>query len=138
MIRKMKLKELSQVAEMLYDMTKEVFPLYYSKNLSVYVDALAEHILNDTVYVDDELRGFFVMRVATDLVTPSLILYEPTRLYVKPEFRNTRLLYNFYERMYEDYADGDIIGVTDINSKHIPILEKRQERIANVYKITRS
>ncbi len=139
MIRKMKLQELPQVAEMLRAMTIEVYPKYYSKILADYSWALHEHIINgDTIYVDDDLRGFFVVRVATDSVTPSLVMYEAVRLYVKPEFRHTKLLYNFYERMYEDFTDGDIIGITDINSKHIPILEKRQERIANVYKITRS
>jgi len=138
MIRLMKKQEILQTAELLHAMAIEVYPDTHSTDDRDYVMAIKEHIVNgDAIYIDDEFNGLFVVRKGTDYITPDLIIYEGVRVYVKPEKRCTRLLHDFYTRMFTDFTDGDIIGITDINSNHIPILEKRHERIANVYKLKR-
>ena len=135
----MKPNEHKQVAELLEAMVAEVFPDHYQPNQLRYVEGITQHLMmGDTIYVDNELNGFFIIKDVTDIVTPSLVLYEGVRLYIKPHKRNGKLLAEFYAKMFEDFTDGEIIGITEIESKHIPVLEKRHTRIANVYKLNRS
>ena len=129
------------IATMLKKMTIEIMPEYASDDDSVYwgfiYDALEDD--NTYVYVDDYYRGFFIIVDDIDPTLPDYHRYINTKIYIEPEYRKRSRVYKqFWDKLYEDFPDGDIIGVTEINSEHIPVLEKRHERIANVYKVNRS
>ena len=59
------------------------------------------------------------------------------RVYIQPEHRHSSLLARFYKRLFEDFPDGDIMGVTEIHSEHIKVLDKRHELVAKVYRMNR-
>jgi len=108
MIRLMKEHEILQVARLLESMVAEVFPSHYTQGNSIlFIRGVQKHIDDgDSIYVDDALRGFFIVKDVTDIVTPSLKIYEGTRVYIKPEYRKGRLLSEFYQRLYDDFQIG--------------------------------
>jgi len=139
MIIKAEKEHIPILALMLLAMYKELFPLDASSNTDDYVSQIVEHFNDprDVIYLDDKFRGFFVVRDETEKIAPTLHRYNGIRIYIKKEYRKGRLLAEFYARLFKDYPDGDILGVTEINSEHIAVLDKRHERVANVYKLRR-
>jgi len=137
MIIEMEIHHTLAVAEMLQAMTEEVFPAHASSELSVYLDYVSEARLSDTkwIFVDTELNGFFMVVDDLETIAPTHHRHLATKVYVKPAKRNSRLLFDFYELLYSKF--DEVIGVTEIGSRHIPVLEKRHERVANVYRITK-
>ena len=128
------------LAFMLYTMYKELFGDKAEDDINVYISEIVNHYNNprDTVYIDSSFRGFFIVRDETEAIAPRLKRYNGIRVFIKPEFRNTRLLAEFYAKLFEDFPDGDILGQTEIDSKHIAVLDKRHELIAKVYKLRRN
>lgn len=139
MIRKADITDVKQVSEMMMDMTMEVSPEYASHNILDYRQETLNHLTRETdqIYVEDD-KGFFVVRDEVECTTPTLHRIVGMKVYIKPEHRNGFLLANFYKKLFEDYPNGDIMGVTEIASKHIPVLDKRHDHIANVYRLRRS
>jgi len=138
MIRIANVSDLSELSEMLYELYKELMPEHYSQDTFVYRQCIMEHILDsrDTVYIHD--NGFFIVRDETEPMAPSLNRYNGIRVYIKPEHRRSSLLAKFYKRLFQDFPDGDILGMTEIGSDHIEVLAKRHELIAHLYKLKRS
>ena len=139
MIIEAKKEHIPHLAIMLATMYHELFPAHASTNMSDYITEIVTHYNNpkDTVYIDSELRGFFIVRDETEAIAPTLKRYNGIRVYIKDEYRKGRLLTEFYARLFEDFPDGAILGSTEIASEHIAVLDKRHELIAKVYKLKR-
>lgn len=139
MIRIANNTDLGDLASMLRDLYKEISLQHAVEDINVYRVAIQEHFDDerDVIYIE-EGKGFYIVRDETEPMTPNLNRYNGIRVYIKPQHRHTRLLANFYKRLFEDYPDGDIVGVTEINSPHIKVLDKRHSCLAKVYKLERS
>jgi len=139
MITEAKQEHIPHIAVMLHSMYNELFPAYAMQDINIYINEVVKHFNDsrDTVYVDDKLRGFFIVRDETEALAPTMLRYNGLRVYIQKEYRKTRLLAEFYAKLFEDFPIGDIIGVTEIDSEHIAVLDKRHTRIANMYKLSR-
>ena len=140
MIRRTNDKDLRTLTVLLYAMYKEVFPNHYTEDLSVYSDYVKATTAdpNSTFFIDNEGKGFMLVTDVSEPMTPTLTRVDGNKVYILPKYRNSRVLAEFYDTLFKEYPYGDIIGVTEVNSKHIAVLEKRHEHIANVYKLNRS
>ena len=125
---------------MLYEMAHELFPDEASDDNQLYWDEIFKYITDETytVFVDEQYRGFFMVKEEHEPIYPNLRRYIGTKVYIQPEARKGRLLKEFYDMLFREFPDGDILGLTEIESEHIPVLNKRHEHIANVYKLKRS
>lgn len=133
-------KDIIDLASMMYKMYAEVYPTQVATDGKIYITEVVR-CMNDpkqVIFIDDELRGFFIMVDETEAMTPNMKVFNGTRVYVAKEHRNGRVLHEFYETMFKAYPEGDILGLTEINSRHIRVLEKRHTRIANLYRLKRS
>ena len=139
MILKAEVSHLAGLALLLRAMYKELFPDHAVDDINVYISEMVKNFNcpKTTTYVDDYFRGFFQVRDETEAMTPTCKRYHGIRVYIIPEERKGRLLKEFYDRLFTDFPDGDIIGVTEITSEHIAVLEKRHKRIANMYVLNR-
>lgn len=128
------------LARMTRDMYKELFPAHAVSDLRVYINEVTNSFDSpkDTIFIDSELKGFFIVREETEAMAPTLVRYNGFRVYIAKEYRKTRLLAEFYSKLFETFPDGDILGVTEIHSQHIAVLNKRHVHIANVYKLRRT
>ncbi len=134
MVRVATFNDIEELAFMLRSMTEEVFGKYASKNSIAYTNTIKRHLIKDKIYVDDKLRGFAILEDATEAITPNLKRIIISRAYIKPSERNKTVYGRIYHKIISDYADYDIVGMTEINSPHIPVLDKHQELIAKVYR----
>ena len=139
MIREANKTDVGDLAVMLRELYMEMMSEYAMTNINIYRSVIQEHLDDDrdTVYIE-ESKGFFIVRDETEPMTPELNRYNGIRVYIKPQHRHTRLLANFYKRLFEDFPNGDILGSTEIDSPHIRVLDKRHSCIAKVYKLKRS
>jgi hypothetical protein len=139
MIRIANISDLNMLSEMMYRLYKEINPEYATEDMQVYRLAVAEHINNDldTVYIEDN-KGFFIVRDESEPMTPGHARYNGIRVYIEPEHRHSRLLANFYKRLFKDFPNGEILGVTEIHSPHIKVLDKRHNLVAQIYRLERS
>jgi hypothetical protein len=135
MVRKASTKDIYALAEMLQEMAREISPEHAAKNPATYLKEVQNYLEDETltVYVDDGLRGFFIVKDDFDAVFPTLRRVIGTKVYIKPKYRHTHILKRFYDKLFEDFAEYEILGLTEIDSPHIPVLEKRHKRVANVY-----
>ena len=139
MIRKATLEDEEVLAEMLEDMTRELWPEYANPNHIAYLREIRKHFWGnrDHVYIDDQRRGFFIVRDETEALTLNRKILNGLRVYIKPEFRKSRILKEFYDIMFKDFPNYEIWGITDWNSEHNKVLLKRHEPVAIVYKLKR-
>ena len=139
MIRLATIKDKHTLAQMLRAMYIELFPADAEQELEPYISTIQAHIdaENDYVYVDDKYRGFFIVRDETEAIAPTLRRWNGIRVYIHPNYRKSPLLAAFYAHLFESHTDGDILGVTEIGSEHIKVMNKRHELIAQVYKLNR-
>jgi len=128
------------LAFMLRDMYMELDAVHAVSDIKVYITEAKRCIESPTIFVhmDPRNRGFFMVVDETEALTPTRKVYNGTRVYVKPELRDSRVLSEFYDILFKEFPDGDIIGLTVIQSKHIAVMEKRHKRIANLYQLNRS
>lgn len=138
MIRLANISDLQTVSEMMMAMYIELMPEYCSQDIHDYRKATIEHLCNpkEWIYIAD--GGFFVVRDETEDIAPLFKRYNGVRVYIQPEHRHTSLLARFYKRLFKDFPDGEILGMTEINSEHIKVLDKRHDLIAKVYRLKRS
>jgi len=139
MIIEAKQEHIPTIAIMLHEMYVELFPAHAISDMNVYISEVVKMFndINTTLFIDDSFKGFIQVRDETELMTPTLIRIHGVRVYIRLEYRKTRLLAEFYAKLFKEFPDGDIIGVTEINSEHIAVLDKRHTRIANMYKLNR-
>jgi len=138
MIRIAKEPDLYHVARMMRELYKELQPSHYTDDLNVYMKSVIESHNNpkDTIYIEKD-KGFFIVRDESEPMTPTLHRYNGIRVFIKIEHRNTSLLARFYNRLFTDFPNGEILGVTELNSKHIQVLDKRHTLLAKVYRLNR-
>ena len=127
---------LPELAQMYRDMYLELMPEQCKKDIQSYIDRMKYFIKNYDVWVDTQLRGFFAIKEITDPITPNKILYDGMSVYIKPEYRKTKLLYYFYNCMFDNYK-GDIIGFVAPNSEHLKVLKKRHKLLGFNYILER-
>ena len=139
MIREATVQDLEELTSMLYSMTMEIFEDKASNDMEVYRKVIIDHLAEPTelVLVDDNLNGFVVIKDATEPITPNYHRYFILRIYIKPEKRHTFLYKAFYDEAFKRYPEGEIWGVTEINSPHIKILDKRHDIVAKIYRARR-
>ncbi len=140
MIRLAKDKDLHSLSMMFLAMYVEVFGDEASLDARVYQEVMKAHLDDprDSVFLDDKFRGFFIVRDETEPMTPNMHRYNGIRVYIAKQYRKSPLLSVFYQHLFQEFPDGDILGVTEINSEHIAVLDKRHELIAKVYKLNRN
>ncbi len=138
MIRKATIKDLDRLGWMMEALYKELMPDHAVTDTLVYRFEITKHLADprDTIYIAD--HGFFIVRDETEPMAPTLHRYNGIRVYIQPEHRHSSLLAHFYKRLFKDFPDGDIMGITEITSEHIKVLDKRHELVAKVYKLKRS
>lgn len=128
------LDDISTILPMLKAMYMEVTPDLVVDITSRYEDLLHSHIKKDIVIFDD--RGFFIMREET-LPIHKYRSWNGVSVYVKPEYRHTKALKEYYDYMFKNFY-GTIYGFTDAASKHNKVLMKRHKLLGYVYEINRS
>ena len=139
MIREANTNDLPFLSEMLQRMTIEVYGDKAAKDEKVYERVMLGHLAEPTelVLIDNLLNGFVVVKDATEAITPNYHRYIILRIYIRPSKRHTRLYKDIYDEVFKRYPKGEIWGITEIDSPHIKILDKRHEVIAKVYKARR-
>jgi len=130
-------KDLEELSLMLKDMAKELWGDLASDDERVYIDTILEHFNNpkDTIYIERG-KGFYIVKDETEPITPKRKILNGIRVYVKPEFRKTKVLKNFYDELFNNYPDYEIWGITEWHSEHNKVLLKRHTPVAIVYKLT--
>lgn len=125
---------------MLRDMYLELFKHEANTDIEVYFRDVFSSFVNDRhhIYLDNELRGFFMLVDESSELTPNIKRYNGYRVYIVPSARKSRLLHEFYQAMFIEFPSGEILGYSELHSEQIPVLNKRHEHIYNVYKINRS
>jgi len=136
-VRLADLSDLSVLTEMLMAMYEEVFPDDAVDDELVYRQEVVECLIDEkyVVILVDDNKAFAMIRDDTELMTPTLKRYNITRVYVKPEHRGGRAYATMKNWVAENFSDGDVIGMTEVNSNHLPILLKRDEVVAVVMKM---
>ena len=139
MIREATTQDLDELTSMLYKATMEIYPDYAVHDMEIYRKTIIDHLAEPTelVLVDDNLNGFVVIKDLVESVTPNYHRYFILRIYIEPEKRHTRLYKEIYDEVFNRYPEGEIWGITEINSPHIKILDKRHEVVAKIYKARR-
>jgi len=140
MVRELRDDDIYEVAKMYKAMAKELWKDLAVDDDNVYQrEILSFQTLYKTkILVDDKLRGFFIVRDETNPITPKRKIYNGIVVYIKPEYRHTKLLKEFYDVLFKLYPDGEIWGVTEYHSEHNKVLLKRHTPVAIVYKLKRS
>jgi len=130
--------DLGHLATMLRAMYTELMPNDASDDDLVYRAEIAKDMVSgkDTFYVSG--HGFFQVRDESEPMTPNKKRYNGVRVYIEPEHRKGFLLASFYKRLFNDYPDGEILGMTESNSEHIDVLDKRHIEVARIYILRRS
>lgn len=140
MVRAADDSDIFELALMLKAMAHELAPDNAIDDFDVYLAEVFKYMNDETmtVYISDTRRGFFMVKDDSEPIYKDLKRYIGTKVYIKEEYRKTRLLKDFYDVLFRDFPDGDILGLTEIDSEHIEVLNKRHELIAQVYKMKRS
>jgi len=134
-MRKATSSDLEEISKMLHDMYNEVQPLIASQEIQKYKELTKQHFKNDFVYIDEDNRSVLIMR---DVSSPVLKqkLYDGVSVYIKPQYRKTKLLKEMYDFMFKNFQ-GTIVGYTDVNSEHNDVLIKRHKLLGYFYEIYR-
>ncbi len=134
-IRLATFEDVSELTSMLKMMAQELMPDYAVDDEDIYHLEILKYMSDDTyhVYIDSKHRGFFMVKDDSEPIYKGMNRYIGTKVFIKKGFRSGRVLKQFYTKLFEDFPDGDIIGLTEINSQHIPVLDKRHTLIAKVY-----
>ncbi len=127
--------DIEELTIMLKMMAQELMPDHAVDDDAIYRLEILKYMSDETyyVYIDDKHRGFFMVKDDSEPIYVNMNRYIGTKVFIKKGFRSGRILKQFYTKLFEDFPDGDIIGLTEINSQHIPVLDKRHILIAKVY-----
>lgn len=129
-----KLSNVDLIADMLRAMYLELDPVDTIDDWELFRSLASNYIYTANVVFDH--RGFFIMKEETPIVkrTP---LWNGVAVYIKPEFRKTKALKEYYTYMFENFK-GSIMGFTEVNSEHNKVLLKRHKLLGYVYELHRS
>lgn len=129
-----KLSNVDLIADMLRAMYLELDPVDTIDDWELFRSLASNYIYTANVIFDH--RGCFVMKEETPIVkrTP---LWNGVAVYIKPEFRKTKALKEYYTYMFEHFK-GSIMGFTEVNSEHNKVLLKRHKLLGYVYELHRS
>jgi len=112
---------------MLYDMHDEK-GLPYVTDLMAHIDYIDS---KEEVHFDE--RGFIVM---SNISSP-LLVDQPKQwlgeiVYIKPKFRKTRALSDYYSYMFDNF-EGEILGMVEVGTDHMPVVAKRGREIGRLF-----
>lgn len=140
MIRLAIASDLPKIAMLLQHMYIEVFEAQASTNFDDYMTDIMLTYTNPKkyIYIDSEFKGFFILSDEYSNLLPNNKRFQGTDVYIVPKYRKGKLLKQFYDKLFLDFPDGDILGVTELNSEHINVCNKRHKHILNVYVLNRS
>lgn len=96
---------------------------------------LAMDYIKNTIVMFDN-RGLFILKDETPIVKKTSI-WNGVSVYIKPEFRHTKCLKDFYKVMFS-CVKGIIMGYTHKDSKHNKVLLKRHNLLGYVYQLERN
>lgn len=96
---------------------------------------LAMDYIKNTIVMFDN-RGLFILKDETPIVKKTSI-WNGVSVYIKPEFRHTKCLKDFYKVMFS-CVNGIIMGYTHKDSKHNKVLLKRHNLLGYVYQLERN
>ena len=130
-----KLKDKEILAKFLKDMYDELFD-NNSQDLKVYVEMADRYIKDCFVFTDENYKGFYIIKDSTIPALP-IKRWEGLAVYIKPEYRKTKLLANFYNHMFKSF-EGDILGFVEPSSDHLNVLKKRHTLVGHIYILNRS
>lgn len=133
-MQRAKISDVSKLSTMLKAMYQEVSP-YASNDDSKYLALAEKHIKEDYVYFYEDKSFYIVKDVSVPVIDKQM--WDGVSVYVKPEYRKGRALSLMYKHMFETFQ-GDIIGMVEPNSEHLPVVSKRHELIGYLYKMNRS
>jgi hypothetical protein len=128
------LSDLTYISKLLRFMYLELGPSEYLDKTELWEELALSHINKDTVLFDH--RGMFIVRDETLCVHKTKV-WNGVSVYIKPEFRHTRCLQEYYKYLFENFK-GRILGFTEVNSKHNKVLLKRHKLLGYVYELYRS
>ncbi len=133
-------EDTTTIAIMLKHMARELFPEEATDDDRVYWDEVFKYMQDDAVYIfiDNLDRGFFMVKEDTDPIYPKMKRYLTVQVFIYEEYRKGRVLKTFYDKLFETFTEGEILGLTEAHSDHIPVLDKRHTHIANLYRLERS
>lgn len=126
--------DIDKVAELLRAMYIEVSPTDTIDNLELFKQLALSYLEKAFIIIDE--RGFFIVQDETPIVKKTKI-WNGVAVYIKPEFRKTTALRDFYNFMFNTFA-GTIMGFTEANSEHNKVLLKRHKLLGYVYELYRS
>ena len=128
------ISDVHKLANMLKAMYQEISPL--ASNEDKKYEQLAEkHIKEDYVYLLDDKAFYIVKDVSVPVIDRKM--WDGVSVYIKPEYRKGRALSSMYKHMFKTF-DGDIIGMVEPNSEHLPVVAKRHTLVGYLYKMNRS
>jgi len=129
-----KLSNVDAIADMLRAMYLELDPEDTIDDWELFRSLASDYIYTATVIFDQ--RGCFIMKEETTIVKRTT-LWNGVAVYIKPEFRKTKALKEYYEYMFKNFK-GSIMGFTEINSEHNKVLLKRHKLLGYVYELHKS
>lgn len=127
------IENLTEVAKLLKAMYFELDSLSYKEEAIFWKELAMLHLTRDTVLINE--AGLFIMRDETLPVHKEKV-WNGVSVYIKPEYRHTRVLKDFYTYMFDNFK-GKILGFTEVNSPHNKVLLKRHKLIGYVYVLNR-
>ena len=127
------INDIDYIAPLLLAMYMEVDSVDTKCELELFKQLTRETLLSSIVIFDS--RGFFIMKNETPIVKKTTI-WNGVSVYVKPEFRHSSALQDYYKYMFEHFQ-GTIMGFTEVNSKHNKVLLKRHKLLGYVYGLNR-
>jgi len=133
-MEKANINDVEVIAEYLRSMYLELDKNDTINDILLFKGLAFDHIVKDIVIFDN--RGLFILKDETPVVKKTKI-WNGVAVYIKPEYRHTRALKEYYDYMF-NLVDGTIMGYTEVNSSHNKVLLKRHELLGYVYKMKRS
>jgi hypothetical protein len=120
------------VATLLMAMYTEIEPNLASNMFKDYLNLASKHIKEDDVYLYMDRALFIVKDVSSPVINRKM--WDGVSVYIKPEYRNGLILKKLYSHMFKNYS-GVIVGFVEPNSKHLPVVSKRNKLLGYVYEI---
>jgi len=127
-------KKVLLIASLLFNMYNEVDINNSSKNIEDYKNLALSHIDKDFVFLYSN-KALFIMRDVTSPVINKK-LWDGVSVYIKPEYRNTKILSKLYKYMFANF-EGTIIGFVNAGSNHEEIVKKRNKKLGCIYELNR-
>lgn len=120
------------VANLLMAMYTEMEPDLASTMFKDYLNLASKHLKEDDVYLYEDKAILIVRDISSPVINRQM--WDSASVYIKPERRNGIILKKLYSYMFKTYS-GMIVGIVEPNSKHLPVVSKRNKLLGYVYEI---